>query len=357
MTEKQKCIVIPTFAQDVHAYVVAEALERIGMRHWLWHSSEINSEQNVTIEFGTPEQLLVSQQGETFSLSLDDVLCLWNRRIREINAPSHLEEEDSKLALANAVKYRDNILSLLNAAGRAVNDVHLAKRAENKALQLHYARRAGLLIPETAMSNDRGYVSDLIAHNKNGTIAKSFAAGSWAEDGTLLLNFSALVKQGDLPAEPIMRADPMIFQGYVDKQYEVRITWFGTHPVAVKLVHQSLRETQVDWRADAADIKPEIIDIPEDIRLKCLSLMKEMGLAFSCMDFIVTNSKEWVFLEMNQMGQFLWIEKADPTINMLDLFLQLLIIGEVRSAQKPYFNIALEEVLNQALEKVRLDVT
>ena len=36
--------------------------------------------------------------------------------------------------------------------------------------------------------------------------------------------------------------------------------------------------------------------------------MRKMGLVFCALDFIVTQDDEYVFLEVNEQGQFLWIE-------------------------------------------------
>ncbi len=36
--------------------------------------------------------------------------------------------------------------------------------------------------------------------------------------------------------------------------------------------------------------------------------MKILNLTYGALDFIVTNDNQWYFLEINPMGQFLWIE-------------------------------------------------
>jgi len=33
-----------------------------------------------------------------------------------------------------------------------------------------------------------------------------------------------------------------------------------------------------------------------------------LELKYGALDFVVTNTNEWYFLEINTMGQFLWIE-------------------------------------------------
>ena len=55
--------------------------------------------------------------------------------------------------------------------------------------------------------------------------------------------------------------------------------------------------------------------------------MHDLGLAFGCLDFIVTPDGKYVFLEVNQMGQFLWVEVANPDLLVLDAFCHLLVSG------------------------------
>ena len=48
--------------------------------------------------------------------------------------------------------------------------------------------------------------------------------------------------------------------------------------------------------------------MPESIAGKCTAFLRRMGLSFGCFDFIVTPSGEYVFLECNPNGQWLWVE-------------------------------------------------
>ena len=53
--------------------------------------------------------------------------------------------------------------------------------------------------------------------------------------------------------------------------------------------------------------------------------MNHFGIVFGCFDFIVTPDGEYFFLEINEQGQFLWVEDANPSIKMLDTFTEFLI--------------------------------
>ena len=58
-------------------------------------------------------------------------------------------------------------------------------------------------------------------------------------------------------------------------------------------------------------------------------LMRMLGLAFGCIDLIVTPQGEYVFLEVNEMGQFLWVEQREPACPLLRAFATMLIEGRL----------------------------
>jgi hypothetical protein len=70
----------------------------------------------------------------------------------------------------------------------------------------------------------------------------------------------------------------------------------------------------------------EVTEIPPSVRQRCVELMQELGIVFGCFDFIVTPRGDPVFLEVNQMGQFLFLE-AYTDLPILDAFAEFLLAG------------------------------
>jgi hypothetical protein len=64
----------------------------------------------------------------------------------------------------------------------------------------------------------------------------------------------------------------------------------------------------------------EPYQLPEEIELKILRFMRRMGLVFGSLDMIVTPEGEYIFLEVNEQGQFLWLEAYNPDLRVLDAF-------------------------------------
>jgi glutathione synthase/RimK-type ligase-like ATP-grasp enzyme len=250
----------------------------------------------------------------------------WNRRVvSECRVQEDLCEADRIVAARESKAFLEAFTALLDQTSYSVNKVFAAKRAESKPLQLYLANISGLRTPETIVTNDPARIRDFVNRNYANSLAKPFSPIVWKSDDRDYVTRSAIVNPDLLPENSMLQACPMIFQSYVEKDFEVRITYFRDLPIAVRLDSQLIASARIDWRAvSPSRLGLKRIEIPKDVHRACLHLMRTLGLDFGCIDMIVTPLGEWVFLELNQMGQFLWIEEVDSGIPMLDLFVQLL---------------------------------
>jgi hypothetical protein len=82
----------------------------------------------------------------------------------------------------------------------------------------------------------------------------------------------------------------------------------------------------VDWRIGGdGELVIEPMVLPEAVARQCRALLARLGLVFGCFDFVVTPAGEYVFLEINQMGQFLWKEEQCAELPLLQAFCDFLI--------------------------------
>lgn len=86
------------------------------------------------------------------------------------------------------------------------------------------------------------------------------------------------------------------------------MTVVGDKMFAAKIHSQKHERTKIDWRIASLDLEHEAIELPNEVREKVALFMNEFGLTYGCLDFIVTPDGEYVFLENNPRGQYLWIE-------------------------------------------------
>jgi hypothetical protein len=251
----------------------------------------------------------------------------WNRRLSPPVLGRGLPEGDRQFALRESQVLLSGALGLASQHAFAVNDVHLASRAENKVLQLAAARELGFSLPDTLISNDPARIRRFLQrHQRGGAIFKSFRPVTWESQDQLAMLFTARVTEAMLPDDALLRLAPGIFQACVAKACELRITCMGEELIAVRLDSQSTSHGKTDWRvAPLSELAITPTELPVELEQRCRALMRRLGLVFGCIDVIVTPEGEHVFLEINQMGQFLWVEEMCPELPMLQTFCEFLL--------------------------------
>jgi glutathione synthase/RimK-type ligase-like ATP-grasp enzyme len=197
-----------------------------------------------------------------------------------------------------------------------------------------FGARGGLCCSKTLVSNEPERIRQFIRANANeGTIFKTFGAPFWAlSNGGSAANYVVKITEEEaLPSDAMLRTVPGIYQALVRKAHELRVNYFGGHMVAAKINSQDLEAASLDWRTvDSHALKIELCTLPSQVQDKCRHIMQRLGLVFGCFDLIVTPQGDYVFLEVNEMGQFLWIEEVNPEIALLDTFVDFLVQGKAK---------------------------
>jgi hypothetical protein len=106
-----------------------------------------------------------------------------------------------------------------------------------------------------------------------------------------------------------VRLTPCLFQEYVEKAFEVRMTIIGTRIFPVRIESQHVDGSEiVDWRRYAASPPyGQFVDPPQPVIDASMRLMKELNINYGAFDFVVDKVGQWLFLEVNPVGQFMWI--------------------------------------------------
>jgi glutathione synthase/RimK-type ligase-like ATP-grasp enzyme len=314
-------ILIPTIQNDIHAAAVAEVLERRGHRPIRWFCSDLPSASTASFAIGTGAPISTELRDAGSVISFDEIDVFWNRRVADPIIKDVLVPADREFARREAKRLVRGLLMTVSEQVFSVNDYHRAAAAENKLVQLRAAHEVGFALPDTLISNDPPRIREFLErHESGGAICKSFRPVTWQSSDGVAILYTSRVDHVELPRDEILRLGPAIFQAYVAKAFEVRVTCMGAELFAARLDSQRTRLGGTDWRlADEGELEIEPIDLPVEIAQKCHALVRRLGLVFGCFDFIVTPAGDYVFLEINQMGQFLWIEYANSRFPLLQV--------------------------------------
>ncbi|MBL4789572.1 MAG: hypothetical protein JKY60_11160 [Kordiimonadaceae bacterium] len=319
---------------DVHAFAVAWAVEKLGHSATTWVAPDFPSGQQNSISHSNLKGSEWKIGAKNPINSQDGFDAVWQRRIPYILPLSKdLHEADVELAQRESRHYFKGFLNMMCADAFWVNPVKAREKAQYKICQTEAAIKTGLKIPATLYSNDAQEIRQFFDENAGGIVYKSFLPIGWTQpDEKRIRLWTTKIEDRSLLNDDVeLGTCPGIYQECIAKAYELRIVIMGRTCVAAKINSQDDPNLEIDWRksTDAADVLGwDWVKIPKEIEEKCFNFMDEMGIVFGCLDFVVTPEGEYIFLEVNEQGQFLFVEQYNPEIPLLHMFSEFLISGD-----------------------------
>jgi glutathione synthase/RimK-type ligase-like ATP-grasp enzyme len=188
-----------------------------------------------------------------------------------------------------------------------LNDPLAMDLAENKIYQLYIARELGFSIPKTLISSNPKEIKAFHKGNKR-TILKVLSATIIPDH----VVFTSELNDIHLKELDTAKYAPAIYQELIEKKYELRVTVVDGQIFAAKIHSQEDIATSLDWRVEPKlndfSVKMEPIDLPKKVSQMVLKYVERLGLSFGCIDMIVTNNDEYIFLEINPNGQWYFVQ-------------------------------------------------
>ncbi|MEU8919071.1 ATP-grasp ribosomal peptide maturase [Streptomyces nigrescens] len=240
-------------------------------------------------------------------LDLLDVEACYFRAPNPFRLPADMSEPERRFAAAQARAGFGGIITALDC--RWVNHPLAMSRAEYKPVQLAAARRAGLTIPRTLITNSPDAVRAFAGGTPGPFICKPVASPVFIEGDELKTVYTRRLTGQDLVDLQGIETTAHLFQAWVDKAHEIRLTVVGERMFAAE-IHANSPKGHEDWRSDYKSLRYTSTTVPRDITEGVRRLMESLGLSFAALDFVVSPTGEWTFLEANPCGQWDWIEHA-----------------------------------------------
>jgi len=317
-----KRILILTEFGDIHAYAVSQALDRRGADVTLWHTTDFPSCNGETIHFERGERN-IRVRGPALDLEDFRFDTVWHRRTSYALPEDKLHPADRRFADAECRLFRCSVFDLLAPDSFWVNPPQAAARAERKPFQHQIAHEVGFATPATPYTNAPEEIRSFLNKQGGQIVYKPLRGVSWSDGECHFTPYTSVITESTLVDDDLLRAVPGIYQEVVPKDYELRITVLGEQVFGAKIHSQETREGRMDWRRSYNELRIEACRVPAEIGRQCRLMLRRLGLVFGCFDLIVTPLGEHVFLEVNQMGQFLFVERY-AGIPLLDAFVEFL---------------------------------
>jgi len=290
---------------------VIRAIEARGGRAIRFDTDRFPTELTLEVRCEGPGRH-VRLHGDGIDADLTQVGAVWYRRTRfGGRLPDTMDKQYKRAAVREIEATIIGMLASLDAF--KLDPLPLVRLAGNKQLQLQIAHDVGLEIPATLITSDADAVRSFYAGNKGGTVAKMLSSFAiFDEEGREQVVFTTPLKPENLRSLERLRLCPMTFQAMVPKQLELRTTVVGDRLFTAAIDSQATERASVDWRREGEALvdqwKP--YDLPSDVRQGVLRLMNHFGLNYGAIDIIVTPDDRHVFLEVNPVGEFFWLESC-----------------------------------------------
>lgn len=256
-----------------------------------------------------PKQLLLdlnyNENNFNFSLlykdefvNLENVTGVWLRRLCFPNVPTELSNDEMRKF--SYMQSKEAIYGWLFCFDNIINSLHSEFNASNKIYQLKIAQSVGLKIPRTIISNNEKSVLNFFSELNCDIIYKPLHSPHFAMAPT-----QALQKK-DLTFLKNLIYGPSIFQEEIKASKHLRITIVENEifVAEIKPIHEMIIP---DWRVSSDyDVIPATI--PDSEKNKLLLLHNKLGLRYGAADIILDVNGNYVFLETNPGGQYLFCE-------------------------------------------------
>lgn len=303
-------ILIITHKEDFTADFVIDKLNKRGIEYYRFNCEDID------------KQPYSFKSNNRFSFELDKIKPIYSIWFRRTKLPDlEMENHFEKLyLLGDYDSLLENIYLGLNPK-KWLSEPKYVYQSENKLYQLKIAQSIGFNIPDTLVTSQHIMLKIFIEKHNQNVIVKPLRQGRIKYDNEFKTIFTNKLSLNLIEHIEEYTLTPSIFQEYINKEYELRVTVVGEKVFAAKVDSQKLDETKIDWRKHKTPFQK--YSLPNEISDKCVQLTRQLNLSFGAIDIIKNMEGQYIFLEINPNGQWAWLEMeaglkiSDEIINYL----------------------------------------
>lgn len=304
----KKAIIFST-ANDVSTDLVMDWVWSKGVEPQRICNERLWGNSQSVLQIASAKHAMTEIQIDGKSLSRQDIASVYIRKggsrssfNRNKNIPAKLYEDVSH-EVAETIDFLKIAFNDKVVLGRMENDHH-------KLYQLEIAKMAGLETPETLVTNHKKTLTAFLQkHGK--VITKSIdIIQPTAAPQSVTVYYTALVSKKAW-ANCAATFAPGLFQEYIEKEFEIRSFYLNGKCYSMAIFSQGNAQTNVDYRNYDQVLPNRTVpmNLPKEIVQKIRFLMKKLGLNTGSIDLIKSTDGRYVFLEVNQAGQFGMVSK------------------------------------------------
>lgn len=310
---------------DPHVDIIARKLNERHIPFIRFNTEDFPLRVSLALEFekyGCGQKLVFPKQRE---IEGEQITAVWYRRPAEFELPTEFSPAVHIFAQEESHATIRGLWQILDCLW--VNHPEKNRVAGLKLNQLKVAGSIGLDIPKTLVTNDPKEAARFLNQLSGKAAIKVLSRGLLNDDEQPSVVYTNIIDEKYRERLTSVRYTPTLFQEYITKEFELRITIVGNKVFAVEIHSQESQKAKLDWRRDTLNLPHREHKLPPKVEKKLLKLMRIFGLHFGAIDMILTPDGKYVFLEINPNGQWGWIEDLTD-LPISEAMIELLLKGK-----------------------------
>jgi hypothetical protein len=302
-------ILILSIAEDVHVAPVARLLDELGAPYRRFDPGATPDHSFLDIE-ASSRGYRAGVSGRAWgSIDFRSVTAVWYRRPSDPSPPAEEGEPDVRRFITS------NRRAVLHGFWNQLDCTWLPglpaveELAGNKAYQLSVASRLGFRLPRTRITASPQALVAMYVECRGRVVIKPLLP-FWNSTHDEQRMYTRAISRRELRGYLGLARTPMIVQEHLAKRCDLRVTVVGRQVFAAEINSQARTRTAVDFRHNEWQLEHRVHELPPAEARRCVQLVSRLGLCFGAIDMVLTPRGDYVFLEINPNGQWLWIEHA-----------------------------------------------
>jgi glutathione synthase/RimK-type ligase-like ATP-grasp enzyme len=305
-------IIILSATPDTHADQAETLLKKRGVSYLRIDADRFSESNSIRLSNGE-----FSIQWDGKQIPCDQISAVWLRKpflwYQTYHDKTELETIQSVLRQRESSDLiKEFLLYLQRKNIYCINNFDTLESASYKLDQLSLAREVGLQTPDTLVTTNPDEIETFIKSHNDVSISKCIRTSA-IKFGQInkVLNTTEFTLSKFQHMRPRMSFDmPYLFQEKIEKQSEIRAIVVGERVFSGEILSQEHDEARIDMKKKSFyKMEHRVHQLPEEVEQKCIQLMKKYGIVYGAIDLIRTPDDQYVFLEVNSNGQYLWIEE------------------------------------------------
>lgn len=273
---------------DLHAAHLQQAIAQTGTQVYYWNTQQFPTQTRLSWQPDTNQGTLVLPNGDC--LGFDQIHSVFWRSFAGIRVPSLADAHQFQVALNDSMSLLRSVLQACPA--RWINSWQAYQFHREKPLQLRAVQQLGVAIPATLISNDPEAV--LAFCQQRHIIFKPVYGGAHTQVVTLDHLHQERLRLA-------LKTAPVTLQEYIPG------TNIRSYVINEKVYAAEIRSPSLDFREDVdAELIP--MTLPNEIEQACIRIARRLFLEWTAIDWRLTPSGEYIFLEANPSPMFLHFE-------------------------------------------------